>query len=69
MHIVAHEGQVLKTRTVTRLVRDQQFNSVEFKKIVLPPHVLQNLTIKNLKKIELFFRNYSGHSSCSSSQR
>ena len=38
MHIVAHEGQVLKARTVTRLVRDQQFNSVEFNKIVLPPH-------------------------------
>ena len=38
MHIVAHEGQVLKARTVTRLVRDQQFNSVKFNKIVLPPH-------------------------------
>ena len=38
MHIVAHEGQVLKTRTVTRLVRDQQFNAVEFNKIVPPPH-------------------------------
>ena len=38
MHIVAHEGQILKTRTVTRLVRDQQFNAVEFNKIILPPH-------------------------------
>ena len=38
MHIVAHEGQVLKTRTVTRLVKDQQFNAVEFNKIILPPH-------------------------------
>ena len=38
MHIVAHEGQVLKTWTVTRLVRDQQFNPVEFNKIILPPH-------------------------------
>ena len=38
MHIVAHEGQVLKTWTVTRLVKDQQFNPVEFNKIILPPH-------------------------------
>ena len=38
MHIVAHEGQVLKARTVTRLVQDQQFNAVEFNKIILPPH-------------------------------
>ena len=38
MHIVAHEGQVLKARTVTHLVRDQQFNAVEFNKIILPPH-------------------------------
>ena len=38
MHIVAHEGQVLKARTVIRLVRDQQFNPVEFNKIILPPH-------------------------------
>ena len=38
MHIVAHEGQALKTRTVTRLVKDQQFNPVEFNKIILPPH-------------------------------
>ena len=38
MHIVAHEGQVLKARTVTRLVKNQQFNAVEFNKIVLPPH-------------------------------
>ena len=38
MHIVAHEGQILKTRTVTRLIKEQQFNSVEFNKIILPPH-------------------------------
>ena len=38
MHIVAHEGQVLKTRTVTHLVKDQQFNPVELNKIILPPH-------------------------------
>ena len=29
MHIVAHSGQILKTRTVTRLIKEQQFNSVE----------------------------------------
>ena len=38
MHIVAHEGQVLKARTATRLVKDQQFNPVKFNKITLPPH-------------------------------
>ena len=31
-------SQILKTRTVTRVVRDQQFNAVEFNKIILPPH-------------------------------
>ena len=38
MYIVAHEGQMLKTRTVTRLVKDQQFDPIEFNKIILPPH-------------------------------
>ena len=33
------------------------------------PLTNQNLTIKNLKKIELLFRSYSGHSSCNSSQK
>ena len=37
-HIVAHEGQVLKTPTVTRLIKEQQLKSVEFSKIILPPH-------------------------------
>ena len=32
------EGQILKTRAVTHLVKDQQFNPVEFNKIILPPH-------------------------------
>ena len=40
MHIVAHEGQILKTRTFARLIKEQQFSSVEF----------SNLTIKNLKE-------------------
>ena len=35
---MAHEGQILKARTVTRLIREQEFNSAELNKILLPPH-------------------------------
>ena len=49
-----------QTRTVTRLIKEQKFNPVEFSKIILPPH----LTIKNLKKIALLFKSCLGHSSC-----
>ena len=69
MNTAAHEGQILKTRTVTRLIKEQHFNSVEFSKIILPPHECESDYIKSLKKIAFHFRNCSGHSSCNKSQR
>ena len=38
MHIVAHSGQILKARTVTPLIKEQQVNAIEFSKITLPSH-------------------------------
>ena len=63
-------GQVLKTRTVTRLVKSLISSStLSSSTKSFFPLMNQNLTIKNLKKIESLFRNCSGHSSCNSSQR
>ena len=66
--IVAHSGQILKARTVTHLIKEQQFNSVEFTKSFF---LLTNAnpTIKNLKKIALPFKSCSGLSSCNRSPR
>ena len=63
MHIAAHSGQILKTRTVIRLIKEQHFNSVEFSKESFFPLTTVNLIIKNLKKIVSLFKKFSGHSS------
>ena len=60
MHIVAHSGQILKTRTVTHLIKEQEFNSVEFNKIILSPH---ECDIKSPKKTASCLRNCSVRSS------
>ena len=69
MHIVAHEGQILKTRTVTRLVKEQQFNAVEFNKIILPPHESEASLPRTSRRSHCSSRTASGHSSCNKSQR
>ena len=71
VHIVGHSGQFLKAWTVTRLIKEQQLNSVEFRKITLPPHECEpDYQEPQEDRIALrSFENCSGHSSCNKSPK
>ena len=73
MHMVGCCGQILRARTVTRLIKEQQLNSVEFSKIILPPYPPYesepDYQEPQEESIALSFRNFSGHSSCSKNQK